>query len=378
MFIEPALMCMFIDPFRLQLMQPIVIEFSQQAEGLTRSYSMSGAYANTMSLDRGHVVTYPGSAATETGDLRSQSMMDIAGNRHTLADMPSSQPPPPYQLRPSSHDDINLFSTMSTIIPQPHPRRPVSSASYNLDPVLRRERARYESIRERTEPESSSTSSEEDGPRRRPRPPPRLRVRPRPRSEEMMLDSKDLSSLTPLESSQSVRSREGTPVSAEAADKDPSERPRPELITNGSLRVEGGRGPGGQQRHKSASSGDLNLGGDVRFRKRTKRERLRMYRQGTRRFTMEGLDIRGGGLYDDTVSETYSDTCKKDKAGGDLFTAYNNLTKEELLRVVIQNKAQLIRKDQYIRDLESYIDNLLVRVMETQPRILHRPPLHPR
>lgn len=51
---------------------------------------------------------------------------------------------------------------------------------------------------------------------------------------------------------------------------------------------------------------------------------------------------------------------------------------QELLRVVIQNKAQLIRKDQYIKDLESYIDNLLVRVMETQPRILHRPPMHHR
>lgn len=54
------------------------------------------------------------------------------------------------------------------------------------------------------------------------------------------------------------------------------------------------------------------------------------------------------------------------------------LNLQELLRVVIQNKAQLIRKDQYIKDLESYIDNLLVRVMETQPRILHRPPMHHR
>jgi hypothetical protein len=46
---------------------------------------------------------------------------------------------------------------------------------------------------------------------------------------------------------------------------------------------------------------------------------------------------------------------------------------QELLHVVIQNKAQIIRKDQYIKDLESYVDNLLVRVMEVQPRILTRP-----
>ena len=43
---------------------------------------------------------------------------------------------------------------------------------------------------------------------------------------------------------------------------------------------------------------------------------------------------------------------------------------QELVRLVVTHKAQLIRKDQYIRELESYIDNLLVRVMESSPRIL--------
>lgn len=43
---------------------------------------------------------------------------------------------------------------------------------------------------------------------------------------------------------------------------------------------------------------------------------------------------------------------------------------QELIRIVIQHKAQLIRKDQYVKDLESYIDSLLVRVMEATPRIL--------
>jgi len=40
---------------------------------------------------------------------------------------------------------------------------------------------------------------------------------------------------------------------------------------------------------------------------------------------------------------------------------------QELVRLVVTHKAQLIRKDQYIRELESYIDNLLVRVMESSP-----------
>ena len=45
-------------------------------------------------------------------------------------------------------------------------------------------------------------------------------------------------------------------------------------------------------------------------------------------------------------------------------------TFQELIRLVIQHKAQLIRKDQYVKDLEDYIDSLLVRVMEATPRIL--------
>ena len=41
--------------------------------------------------------------------------------------------------------------------------------------------------------------------------------------------------------------------------------------------------------------------------------------------------------------------------------------------MVVEQKAQLTVKETYIRDLEDYIDNLLVRVMETQPRLLQNP-----
>ena len=43
---------------------------------------------------------------------------------------------------------------------------------------------------------------------------------------------------------------------------------------------------------------------------------------------------------------------------------------QELIRLVVTHKAQIIRKDQYIKDLEKYIDDLLVRVMEVQPKLL--------
>ena len=40
---------------------------------------------------------------------------------------------------------------------------------------------------------------------------------------------------------------------------------------------------------------------------------------------------------------------------------------------MLTQKEQLEKKEQYNKDMESYIDNLLVRVMETTPRILQNP-----
>ena len=51
---------------------------------------------------------------------------------------------------------------------------------------------------------------------------------------------------------------------------------------------------------------------------------------------------------------------------------------QELVELACNQKVQLKNKDHYIRDLENYIDNLLVRVMETTPRILQNPYEKPR
>ena len=206
--------------------------------------------------------------------MRSQSLFNIAGNRRSMVEFPSSQPPPPYQVRPSSQDDMNLVRGAA---PRPCPRFPASSAPY-LDSVLRREQAaRYESIRERTEPESSSSDNE--APRRRPRPPPRgIRTRPRPLSEEVAVDPRDSNALTSLTSSQGANSRAGTPVSVEGGEgQQLLELHRSETITNGSLQFERGVP---FHRAKATSSGQLFVNGDVKMRKRAKRERLKMYRQG--------------------------------------------------------------------------------------------------
>lgn len=53
--------------------------------------------------------------------------------------------------------------------------------------------------------------------------------------------------------------------------------------------------------------------------------------------------------------------------------AYSNLTFEEVVQELIKQKEVVKRKDAHIRELEDYIDNLLVRVMEETPSILRTP-----
>lgn len=49
---------------------------------------------------------------------------------------------------------------------------------------------------------------------------------------------------------------------------------------------------------------------------------------------------------------------------------YSQLTKAELISLVLKQEKRLLEKDAKISELEQYIDNLLVRVMEEQPSIL--------
>jgi len=53
------------------------------------------------------------------------------------------------------------------------------------------------------------------------------------------------------------------------------------------------------------------------------------------------------------------------------------LVLQDLLRLVLEQRSQLLARDTYVRDLEDYIDNLLVKVMETHPRILQNPYIRP-
>ncbi|XP_041825953.1 stress response protein NST1 [Melanotaenia boesemani] len=60
----------------------------------------------------------------------------------------------------------------------------------------------------------------------------------------------------------------------------------------------------------------------------------------------------------------------KTKVDSGLAGPYSQLTREELISLVLKQENQLSDRDKKISELEQYIDNLLVRVMEEKPSIL--------
>ncbi|KAM6916031.1 rab11 family-interacting protein 2 [Xenentodon cancila] len=68
------------------------------------------------------------------------------------------------------------------------------------------------------------------------------------------------------------------------------------------------------------------------------------------------------------------DICgKKNEVTQDTVANYSNLSFEEVVQELIRQKEVVKKKDAHIRELEDYIDNLLVRVMEETPSILRTP-----
>ncbi|OPJ83905.1 rab11 family-interacting protein 1 isoform B [Patagioenas fasciata monilis] len=71
-----------------------------------------------------------------------------------------------------------------------------------------------------------------------------------------------------------------------------------------------------------------------------------------------------------TMSEKLLEMNVKKYDPSDPAYAYAQLTHDELIQLVLKQKDTISRKDVQVRELEDYIDNLLVRVMEETPNIL--------
>ncbi|KAF7199986.1 transcript variant X1 [Nothobranchius furzeri] len=67
--------------------------------------------------------------------------------------------------------------------------------------------------------------------------------------------------------------------------------------------------------------------------------------------------------------KVWDTTLGKTKGGGS--GPYSQLTQEELISLVVKQQTDLSKKDGKIAELEEYIDNLLVRVIEEKPSILN-------
>nr|XP_012331101.1 rab11 family-interacting protein 5 isoform X1 [Aotus nancymaae] len=68
----------------------------------------------------------------------------------------------------------------------------------------------------------------------------------------------------------------------------------------------------------------------------------------------------------------------KDSAVLDQSAKYYHLTHDELISLLLQRERELSQRDEHVQELESYIDRLLVRIMETSPTLLQIPPDPPK
>ena len=51
---------------------------------------------------------------------------------------------------------------------------------------------------------------------------------------------------------------------------------------------------------------------------------------------------------------------------------------DELIGLLLQRERELSQRDEHVQELESYIDRLLVRIMESSPTLLQIPPAPPK
>ncbi|NXB77073.1 RFIP5 protein, partial [Donacobius atricapilla] len=68
-----------------------------------------------------------------------------------------------------------------------------------------------------------------------------------------------------------------------------------------------------------------------------------------------------------------SDPKVKDPAPPDQSAKYYHLTHDELIQLLLQKEGELSKKEEHIQELENYIDQLLVRIMEQSPTLLQIP-----
>ncbi|MXQ90076.1 hypothetical protein E5288_WYG017348 [Bos mutus] len=78
------------------------------------------------------------------------------------------------------------------------------------------------------------------------------------------------------------------------------------------------------------------------------------------------------------VGQTADAKRLKDSGVLDQSAKYYHLTHDELIGLLLQRERELSQRDEHVQELESYIDRLLVRIMESSPTLLQIPPAPPK
>ncbi|XP_037383518.1 rab11 family-interacting protein 5 isoform X3 [Talpa occidentalis] len=78
------------------------------------------------------------------------------------------------------------------------------------------------------------------------------------------------------------------------------------------------------------------------------------------------------------VGHTVDTKRLKDSGVLDQSAKYYHLTHDELICLLLQRERELSQREEHVQELESYIDRLLVRIMETSPTLLQIPPESPK
>lgn len=118
-----------------------------------------------------------------------------------------------------------------------------------------------------------------------------------------------------------------------------------------------------------------------------RKTRLETFRHNLRRHTLQlaeppdltSLKLSGGMLknqMDAFKSDKFESSLPKD-IPREVVQQYERMNHKDLVLLAIKQQEDIERQRDRILDLENYLDNLLVRVMETTPRILQKPYIRP-
>ncbi|XP_053223255.1 rab11 family-interacting protein 1-like [Podarcis raffonei] len=107
-------------------------------------------------------------------------------------------------------------------------------------------------------------------------------------------------------------------------------------------------------------------------------EQLSDYPQGTEKIALSGDLSRSGDCKSSAKNQSITSKILDNQNEADIKKydpsdpayAYGQLTHSELIQLVLKQKDVIAKRDQQVRELEDYIDNLLVRVMEETLRTL--------